>query len=377
MLPRIELFERWAIVLRNAANGGSESRRINGKRPSIGTLDLLSRISRLKERDEARRAMPGVTGAEKAARFDAIADALREAFAEGGPGVADLRSSIISLARGGKIEPNQAEAWAAMFGWKILAGWAEPSAFNPMEDVAWSLSMAAAWIRWRDSDKVRRQWGFYIKSSTTWIEVRYRDSRHFHINPMTDFGYYEIDDDPTNTKRDLLLALSSGRLNASGYRDGGFVEIPAVEWTVLQVVGFHDDGSCHTDDGRSFLTYQSGIHEVMTPDGERKAYADVSIWRDEVLKAFPPAGQEDGKERYRSGGPGRPTAMQFVEAEARRRRQSGEASSTLAREAASLHEWCRGAHREDVTPTAKTIEGRIRVEHNAWKLARADPIPQN
>jgi hypothetical protein len=96
-----------------------------------------------------------------------------------------------------------------------------------------------------------------------------------------------------------------------------------------------------------------------------------------VLKAFPPAGQEDGKERYRTGGPGRPSAIQFVETEARRRRQSGEASLTLARESASLHKWRRGAHQEDVTPTAKTIEGRIRVEHNAWKLTRADPIPHN
>ena len=50
-----------------------------------------------------------------------------------------------------------------------------------------------------------------------------------------------------------------------------------------------------------------------------------------------------------------------------RRRQSGETSLTLAREAICLHEWCKREHSRIAAPMAKTIEGRIRVAHNAWK----------
>jgi hypothetical protein len=67
-------------------------------------------------------------------------------------------------------------------------------------------------------------------------------------------------------------------LQAGGYRDGGFIEIPAAEWTVLKVVGF-----CGTDDAPWI---RNGIHKVMSPDGERLAYDAVCVWREHVLAAF-------------------------------------------------------------------------------------------
>jgi hypothetical protein len=366
---------------------------------------LLSRVSRWKEheRDSQRSewervvrekfsVLPDATDREKmalrlplarahgkarAARQVAMAAALREAFVERIPVDRwSLRSNIIRLVDRGEMSPGQAEAWAVTFGWKPLAGWADPAGFDPMKEVAWSLPMLASWIRWRADDEVRRRWSAYIEPSTQWVDVSDKgDGTRHAVRPIDDRGYYEVDDfefdnDPlTNTKTEMLLALSSGRLAAGGYRDGGFVEIPAGDWTALKVVGF-----CGADDAPWI---RNGIHEVMTPDGERLAYDAVCVWREQVLAEFRPLGQEGGRERYRTGGPGRPSAMQFVEAEADRRRQSGEASPTLEREAICLHEWCKREHPRIAAPTAKTIQGRIRVAHNAWKLTRNDPPPHN
>jgi hypothetical protein len=367
MLPRPELFKRWAVVLLNSYAKGRASR------PRIDTLALLSRVSRWQDQAFS----PGVTDAEKVAGQTAMDTALREAFDDRAPGGALLRSSIMFLPEQRKMSPDQAEAWAVTFGWKPLAGWADPAGFDPTKEVAWSLPMAAAWIRWRDIDEVRRRWSAYIEPSTQWVDVSdKRDGSRHAVWPINDRGYYEIEDfderenDPlTSTKAEMLLALSSGRLVAGGYRDCGFVEIPAAEWTVLNVVGI-----CGTDEA---YWIRNGIHKVMTPDGERLAYDAVRVWSEQVLAEFPPRGQEGGKERYLTGGPGRPSAIQFVEAEADRRRQSGEASPTLDREAICLHEWCKREHPRIAAPTAKTIQGRIRVAHNAWKSARSDPIPHN
>ena len=367
MPPRPELFKKWAVVLLNAYAKGRASR------PRIDTLALLSRVSRWQEQAFS----PGATDAENMACQTAMDAALREAFDDRTPGGVLLRSSIMFLPEQRKMSPDQAEAWAATFGWKPLAGWADPSGFDPMKEVAWSLPMAAAWIRWRDINEVRRRWSAYIEPSTQWVDVSDRgDGSRHAVWPIKDRGYYEVYDfeerenDPlTSTKTEMLLALSSGRLQAGGYRDGGFIEIPAAEWTVLKVVGF-----CGTDDAPWI---RNGIHKVMTPDGERLAYAAVCVWREQVLAAFPAPGQEGGKERYQTGGPGRPSAMQFVEGEARRRRESREASPTLAHEAIYLHEWCEREHSGIVAPTAKTIEGRVRVAHNVWKSARSDPTPHN
>ncbi len=401
MLPRVELFKRWAFALWDAADCGGGSRLRNGIKQRISTLDLLSRVSRWKEheRDSQRSewervvrekfsVLPDATDREKmalrlplarahdkamAARQVAMDLAIREAFVERiSVDRWSLRSNIIRLVDRGEMSPDQAEAWAATFGWKPLAGWADPTGFDPVKEVAWSLPMAAAWIRWRDVDEVRRRWSAYIEPSTQWVDVsNWRDGSRHAVWPIKDRGYYEVYDfeerenDPlTSTKTEMLLALSSGRLQARGYRDGRFIEIPAAEWTVLKLVGFSG-----TDDAPWI---RNGIHKVMTPDGEHLAYDAVCVWREQILAAFPAPGQEGGKERYQTGGPGRPSAIQFVEAEADRRRQSGEASPMLAREAIYLHGWCKREHSGIVAPTAKTIEGRIRVAHNAWKSAVLD-----
>ena len=159
-----------------------------------------------------------------------------------------------------------------------------------MREVAWSLPMAAAWIRWRDIDEVRRKWSAHIEPSTQWVDVSDRgDGSRHAVWPIKDRGYYEIDDfegenEPlTSTKTEMLLALSSGRLQAGGYRGGGFIQIPAAEWTVLKLVGFSG-----MDDAPWI---RNGIYKVMTPDGGRLAYDAVCVWSDQVLAAFPAQGR--------------------------------------------------------------------------------------
>ncbi len=75
--------------------------------------------------------------------------------------------------------------------------------------------------------------------------------------------------------------------------------------------------------------------------------------------------ESDGHaDRYRTGAPGRPSAIQFVVAEWKRRRDSGEAEVRIGAETTALHEWCRCNHPTISTPTAKTIGQKIREEFN-------------
>jgi hypothetical protein len=85
-----------------------------------------------------------------------------------------------------------------------------------------------------------------------------------------------------------------------------------------------------------------------------------------------PATKENSNELYKTGAPGRPSPIQFIDEEARRRRHSGEALEKLSHEAKALEEWCKTAHPVAKTPTSLTIENRIREEHNNWKI-RATP----
>jgi len=75
----------------------------------------------------------------------------------------------------------------------------------------------------------------------------------------------------------------------------------------------------------------------------------------------------DPKAPYRTGAPGRPSAIQFVEKEAARRRREDMASTKLTSEAAALHSWCKETHPDIAAPTAKAIENRIRDDHKRWK----------
>ena len=80
---------------------------------------------------------------------------------------------------------------------------------------------------------------------------------------------------------------------------------------------------------------------------------------------------------YKTGGPGRPSPIQLVEREAERRRASGEAIDIVKEEAKYLHGWCEREHSKAPTPTPKTIENRIRIDHRTWKAGKQPKNPQN
>ena len=69
----------------------------------------------------------------------------------------------------------------------------------------------------------------------------------------------------------------------------------------------------------------------------------------------------------RTGAPGRPTLMHLVEAEMRRRAESGGTCASLADEAVVLEEWCKHQHPTFPTPTAKTISNRLRAVYKGLK----------
>jgi hypothetical protein len=64
-----------------------------------------------------------------------------------------------------------------------------------------------------------------------------------------------------------------------------------------------------------------------------------------------------------SGGAGRPSAMHLVEAEYDRRRALGELRGGIGAVAAELAKWAKSAYSNLQTPTARTIENRLRPKH--------------
>jgi hypothetical protein len=79
---------------------------------------------------------------------------------------------------------------------------------------------------------------------------------------------------------------------------------------------------------------------------------------------------------FRSGAPGKPSAIQLVEAEHKRRLDCGEALTKVSKEAAHLEVWLNGKYPDAPRTTAKTIENRIREAHrrHANGIAAHPPI---
>jgi len=297
--------ERWAFGLREAY----------GERRAVDAAALLRRI---------HRAMVRI--ASRPARLEPLLTALREAFPESGVEGKALRADIEILVEGGDMRPSEAEKWASTFGWNPFAGWADPDLFDPMQEEMWSLSMTAAWIRWRELDRagevylgageegvdrhatddywrkrdrarvieqVHRRWPAYIKASTRWTEVEHpylpEDDHQpvadgdaasralekgrcgYVLYPREDRGYSELPEENSCVRDVLHQALRYGRLKATGFRDDAFVSIPVNEWSVLEIIGFHDD---------------FGVHRVVAP-GRREIYQAVHVPREQVLAVFP------------------------------------------------------------------------------------------
>jgi hypothetical protein len=93
-------------------------------------------------------------------------------------------------------------------------------------------------------------------------------------------------------------------------------------------------------------------------------WSRLMVLRSDVAKKWP--FKLDGGEQldsdqpsYRSGAPGRPSAMHLVEAEFRRRCNLGLTEPSKAKEADKLASWLRTSHPDFPQPTPKTIRNRL------------------
>jgi hypothetical protein len=79
------------------------------------------------------------------------------------------RDELISLVRYGKVTPEEAEAQAKASGFEPFARQPELPAFDPMGEPRWTITMAVAWIAWRDLKQVRDNCPGFRKECTQWI----------------------------------------------------------------------------------------------------------------------------------------------------------------------------------------------------------------
>jgi hypothetical protein len=71
---------------------------------------------------------------------------------------------------------------------------------------------------------------------------------------------------------------------------------------------------------------------------------------------------------FRSGAPGKPSAIRIVEREHQRRLASGETIKSVGKEAACLKDWLDNHYPDAPETTKKTIENRIRGAHRGRSL---------
>ena len=92
---------------------------------------------------------------------------------------------------------------------------------------------------------------------------------------------------------------------------------------------------------------------------ERKRLAEAVRQNEEELR------------RLRKGAPGRPSAMQLVEAEFARRVAEGQLEDTITEQSRVLSEWLTQEHPLAARLTAKTVENKLRTPYRHAKVAAA------
>jgi len=92
----------------------------------------------------------------------------------------------------------------------------------------------------------------------------------------------------------------------------------------------------------------------------------LMVLKADVARYWPFAAALD----YRTGAPGRPSAMHLVEEEYRARWQRGEAETSIVAEAAALADWLRTEHPRAPPLKPKTIANKLRDDHRR-RVAKA------
>lgn len=220
-----------------------------------------------------------------------------------------LRDVLISRARIGDIEPQQAEAEANAAGLPPLAAQADAQKFDPMKESRWSLVQAVAWIAWRDTRLVMEQNTEYRAHSTHWLFEEWnepdsdrktftprkgwflkalRPSGLMHIT-MLDVHLKANDNlpptaqmTPSEAEKELWQALSEEKLSGEGFdKTGVLVDIPPREWCRLEVF---EEGECEV------LKYN--------PLDRTPPFTEVRFRRHDLLRLWPMRTSTDAVETH-------------------------------------------------------------------------------
>jgi hypothetical protein len=297
------------------------------------------------------------------------------------PATSHQRIAIIGAVEAGLIEPPEAEAIAKDLGCGPLAQEPAATEHDPTAKPFWSLQMAVAWIASRDFSVVRQRdedfraacqdWkavpdhflprdghpqGFLVKNACQLVQRR-----------RTNLIYYLLDSfpdgiNPAKGKAQLWAALAEGKLDATGFATGERQKLDAYLWQDLEP---------------QLESSGSDIEVFEARDPKRASQKPAIRWqavtvnRDDVLQVWPTPTVESTStlDLYRTGGPGKPSAIHLVVAEFGRRQSDGLTQPILKNEAAALREWLTKNHPSSPNTTAKTIANRIRNEHRAFRTS--------
>ena len=209
-----------------------------------------------------------------------------------------VRDRLITLARFGKITPQQAEAKAAALGLPPFEKQPPVSALDPMREPRWPIVMAVAWIAWRDLDRTRQQSAPFRSECTHWLFQEWNQP----VKGGTAFArragwFLETWSEPTTVRlsilekmlqardelpatkqmsvndaeQELWRALSEGKLIAEGLdANGKPTDIPTREWPFLEL-------------------YEDGRRDVLKYDAlDRQApFTRVHLKRDDLMRIWP------------------------------------------------------------------------------------------
>jgi hypothetical protein len=86
----------------------------------------------------------------------------------------DLRDELVDALQHGRTTPNEAEARLKDLGLAPLAPEPDPTDYDPMYEVWWTLPMAVAWIAWRTSTVVARASDAFRTQVFHWQQKRWQ-----------------------------------------------------------------------------------------------------------------------------------------------------------------------------------------------------------
>jgi hypothetical protein len=218
------------------------------------------------------------------------------------------RDELITLARYGKVTPQEAEAEARAKGFEPFERQPELPAFDPMRESRWTIVMAVAWIAWRDIRRVRENCAGFRSECSHWIFREWNEPDENGGAFVQRAGWFlESWHEATTVRLSLLetilkareelpptfqmpvreaeevlwRALSDGHLTAEALNeDGRPVDIPAREWSYLKLF---EDGK------RDALRY--GALDRRDP------FTEVKLRRDDLIVLWPAVKTAPDQER--------------------------------------------------------------------------------